>query len=501
MMGSRRTFSRRRFGALLGGAALGSSLGATLSGRAPSWLLPNAGAQATPAPMRFLAVRTPHGVDRDYWIPRPANGGEPPSTDMALSELSFDYEDSVLGAMTPWQDKITVLDGLDTQVTKEATRAGRHGFHGHNEQGTLLTGAQPPSDREGNYDSHPSLDFYLHSRLTSPALLTAAVEGSGTWKCMSYDDGGRPRDPTTDPRTLFSQAFPADFMPPTADEPTIDYSAGEQRIALYGESALMRLRQRLTGTERDKLDQHLTAMATLQGPGGGGLTGGACMTSGMDGPTRDGNVGGVAGVEEITRAHTQVIAQAFACGRSRSATLQILNDYPNYYSDLPEVRTPAIIGRYGETFRFHENLVHDYWGASGQDRINLRKGYTAGLRWAATHFAAVLDELDSTVDPLDPMGGSILQNTVVYWHNEFGHDGHDNQHTRHPIIIAGGGGRVLKLGRYLRLRNMQSDERVPHNRLLTSICLAMGLDDVDFFGDRDLTGRAEYQGPLVELMT
>ena len=43
----------------------------------------------------------------------------PPSADMALSDLSFEYEDSVLGPMTPWQDKITVLDGLDTQVSKE----------------------------------------------------------------------------------------------------------------------------------------------------------------------------------------------------------------------------------------------------------------------------------------------------------------------------------------------------------------------------------------------
>ena len=31
---------------------------------------------------------------------------------------------------------------------------------------------------------------------------------------------------------------------------------------------------------------------------------GMCMTSGMDAPTRDGNVGGVSGVEEVARAHT-----------------------------------------------------------------------------------------------------------------------------------------------------------------------------------------------------
>jgi hypothetical protein len=498
MSRSRARISRRGFNALLGGAAVGAGL-------LPSWATRTGHAQSSGAPMRFLGVRTPHGADRDTWIPRPMGGGEPPATDMALGELTFEYTDSVLGPLTPWKDKITVLDGLDTQVSKEKTRADRRDYHGHNEQGALLTGAQPPADRDsGNFDNHPSLDFYLHSRLSSPALLTASVEGSGTWKCMSYDERGRPRDPESDPRELFRQAFPADFRPPTTGgTPQVDFSAGEELIHGYSESALMRLRQRLTGTERDKIDKHLDAMARLVAQSGGmsGGPAGMCMTSGSDLPTRDGNVRNVAGVEEITRAHTKVIAQAFACGRSRSATLQILNDYPNWFTDLPDVQTPYIMGHYPPGFRFHENLVHDYWGASGNDRVEMRKAYCAGLRWSSTHFAAVLDELDKMPDPLDPMGGSILQNTIVFWHNEFGHDGHDNQETRHPSVIAGGGGKVLKLGRYLRLRNIQSSERVPHNKLLTSICLAMGLNDVNYFGDRDLTGRANYQGPLLPLMT
>ena len=489
------TISRRQFNALLGSAALcaGSWPGFTSRARA----------QNASAPIRFLAVRTPHGADREYWIPRPAAGGEPPATDMALGELTFEYADSVLGPLTPWKDKITVLDGLDTQVCKEKTRPDRHGFHGHNEQGALLTGAQPPEDRQGNYDNHPSLDFYLHSRLPSPALLTAAVEGSGTWKCMSYDNGGRPRDPTTDPRALFKQAFPADFKPPATGTPQVDYSAGEKLIAAYDKSALMRLRERLVGSERTKLDQHLAAMDTLQAQTSGMMAGatGMCMTSGANAPTRNGNVGTVAGVEEIARAHAKVIAQAFACGRSRIATLQILNDYPNWFTELPDVKTPPIVALYGSGFRFHENLVHDYWQASGQNKIDMRHAYCAGLRWSSTHFAAVLDELDKTPDPLDPKGGSILQNTIVFWHNEFGHDGHDNQETRHPVVIAGGGGRVLKLGRYLRLRNIQSKDRVPHNLLLTSICQALGLNDINYFGDRDLKSRANYQGPLVPLMT
>ena len=52
-----------------GGAALSAPFLARSVGR-------RATAQPTAAPVRFLAVRTPHGVDRDYWIPRHADGAE-----------------------------------------------------------------------------------------------------------------------------------------------------------------------------------------------------------------------------------------------------------------------------------------------------------------------------------------------------------------------------------------------------------------------------------------
>jgi len=494
--------SRRRLGAVIGGATIGAAL-------LPQWMK-KVRAQAAGAPVRFLAVRSPHGVDRDYWIPRPTGGGEPGSADMDLMELTFEYENAILSPLTDWRSKITVLDGLDTQIVKGNNTSGpsyqsggqtrgTYGFHGHNEQGTVLTGAQPPGNRDsGNYDNHPSLDFYLHDRLPAPALLTASVEGTGLpWKNMSYDANGVSRTPTTDPQEVFRQAFPEDFVPPTSGEPAVDYSAGEQLVHTYGEGALMRLRERLVGKERDKIDAHMSAMASLV-QGGGGLPAGMCLTSGTDVPTRNGDVGSSAAVLEVARAHARTIGQAFACGRARNATLQILNDYPNWHSDQPEVQA-AISALYdASTFRYHENLVHDYWmDGMGDAR---RAAYTAGLRWNATHFAAVLEELDAIVDPLDPMGGTILDNTIVFWHNEFGHNGHDQQESRHPAIIAGGGGKTLKTGRYLRLRNIESDDRVAHNRLLVSIAQAMGLSDVEYFGDRDFEGNSFYSGPLTQLM-
>jgi hypothetical protein len=455
---------------------------------------------APPAgPVRFLAVRTPHGVDRDFWIPRTSSGGEPLTPDEPLSGLSFEYENSVLNAMMPWRDQITILDGLDTQIIKEGTRPGLNTNHGHNEQGTMLTGAQAPEDREGDFDDHPSLDFVLHGLLGGLVLPTASVAGAGTWKCMSFGADGLGREPDTNPIDVFDQCFPPSWVPPDPTEPVIDYTNGENRIVNATIAQLTALEARLQSVERDKITAHRDAMKTLLKTGNAPPLGN-CTTTLSDAPTVDGNIGDYANVENIARAHAAVIAQAFACGRAMCATLRILDDYPNYYTEVPEVQASGAAALYGSDFRFHENLVHDYWGASGSELVTLRNGYTAGLRWAAGHFAAVLDEFSKIIDPMDPNGGTMLDNTVIFWHSEFGHDGHDNQHTRHPAVIAGGGNRTLKLGRYLRLRNIDSDERVPHNKLLTSIAHAVGRTEINFFGDRDVKDWPEYQGPLDMLM-
>ncbi|HEY6078487.1 MAG TPA: DUF1552 domain-containing protein [Polyangiaceae bacterium] len=481
-------FNRRRL--ILGGSA--ALAGLIAGGRRL------ARAQAPAGPVRFLAVRTPHGVDRDFWIPRNADGSEPKTQDEALSSLSFEYENSILNPMMPWRDQITILDGLDSQCVKEGTRAGLYEHHGHGEQGTMLTGAQAPGDREGNFDNHPSLDFYLHGLLGALVLPTASVSGAGTWKCMSFDSAGIGRSPKTNPADVFRQCFPEDFAPPDPGVPAIDYTDGENRIINVGQAQLTALEARLQGLEKDKISAHREAMkARLRKPGGAQ---GQCLTRGSDVPSNHGELGDYTLVQPVARAHAAVIAQAFACGRASCATLRILDDFPNFYTDVPEVKASGAAQLYGAEYRYHENLVHDYWGAQGPTLETLRKGYTAGLRWAAGHFAAVLEEMDSVIDPLDPSGGTILDNTVIFWHSEFGHFGHDNQHMRHPVVIAGGGGRTLRLGRYLRLRDIEGDDRVPHNKLLVSIAHAMGRTELNYFGDRDLVARPEYQGPLEPLM-
>src|SRR6185503_17640381 len=135
----------------------------------------------------------------------------------------------------------------------------------------------------------------------------------------------------------------------------IDYAAGENRIIAHGQDALKKLEARLQGVERDKIIAHREAMAKLAATGmGPPPMYGSCTTSGTDVPGVDGNVGDYTTVEMVTRAHAAVIAQAFACGRSMCATLRVLDDYPNFYTEIPDVQASGAAARYGPDFRCHE---------------------------------------------------------------------------------------------------------------------------------------------------
>ncbi len=458
-------------------------------------------AKQSQIPIRFLGVRTYHGTDRNLFIPRMPNGGAPTSADMALSELTFEYENAFLSPLQPWRNRITVLDGLDQWVCMELSPQ----HHGHEEQSTGLTGAATGAGGEIS-PGHPSLDFYLHGRLSAPALLSAGAGSDSTWKEISYDANGNFRQSTYNPASLFREAFPADFQPPDPGE-FVDFSDAERRVFEHSIASIDRLEAELTGSEREKLEKHADAMDRLID----NLTStppAACDTTGDDVPESfEGN--SYEDIERSTALHAQVIAQAFACGRARCATLRIGSDYICPQSELPEVQAldlaGAFGGDYGGQWRFHENLVHDYWANFNHPSFDImQRGYVLGQIWQTERFVSVLEALDSLLDPLDPSGQrTVLDNTIVYWHNEFGHGAHDAQAEHIPAVIAGGAAGCLRIGRYLRLRPPDSGH-VPHNRLLTSIAMAMGFPDVEFFGDQQLAADpgsfGMYHGELTELM-
>jgi hypothetical protein len=95
--------------------------------------------------------------------------------------------------------------------------------------------------------------------------------------------------------------------------------------------------------------------------------------------------------------------------------------------------------------------------------------------WYAEKFAQLLDRLDA----IEEGDGTLLDNCLVVWGSELG-IGNTHSFKSTPFVVAGGASGAIETGRYLEF-----DEGADHNRLLVSMCRAMGLDDVDTFGDTD----------------
>ncbi len=500
-MSDKGLLSRRRFIQRLGAAAATIPI-------AGSILHSRGVAQDSDVPVRFLAVRSSHGTDRNRWIPRRSDGSEPGGADVALDELNFDYRYSLAAPIDthPLRSKITVLDGLD----KWANNAVGRNAEGHHGSGGALTGGLTFRNQEGR-SSNASIDRWLFNQLGAGEgdhLINASVHATGhlPWKGMSYREDGNGVQLTLSPRQVFETVFRG-FVPNPAAMPAVDYSGAERGIFDHVLRELRTLDAQLVGSERERLGQHLAAMERLHAElmPGTAMPRAMCTTMESDAP---GPIEGFSSnnwekVEESVRLHAQVIAQSFACGLSRVATLMHMDDQAAPYFGLPSVQA-AHRGVGGE---FHDPYTHRYWGA--RDDARIAGVWSLAQRWQTELFLLTLEQLDATIDPMDPRGDrTVLDNTIVYWVNEFGHGPHDQQGASEPAMIAGGGNGQFKLGRYLRLRDIDAGNLpnprnpVPNGRLLTSIANAMG-HDIGFYGDpgigRDPGNFPAFHGDLSEI--
>jgi hypothetical protein len=221
------------------------------------------------------------------------------------------------------------------------------------------------------------------------------------------------------------------------------------------------LKPRLGSLEQQKLEAHLDSIRKLElGLTGSGAVKGcgkpaAPAVDAQDGPS----------FPAVGALQMDLLVTALACGMTRVASLQWSHTVgPHVFSWLG-------------LSEGHHALSHiDDSNAAGVEH------FVKAERWFSEQFASLVDRLKKTPDPA---GGSLLDSTLVVWAKEMG-DGRLHDCFSVPFVLAGGG--VFKPGRYLQLGG------VPHQKLLVSICQAMGLSN-QTFGDA-----TKGQGPLDALL-
>jgi hypothetical protein len=385
-------------------------------------------AQAATPVRRVVIFFSPNGTVHRFW--RPTGEG---------TDFSF-AAGSILEPLAELKARLLILDGIDFKDVANH----EPGMH------AMLTGGGPETETQGQ-----SVDQYIASRLPADSPFASIELGVGTdaWggntqTRMLYAPGQTFVHPDQDPVNVYKRLFgDAGATPGQLDarlrkkQSVLDLLRGE----------LSDLRGRVGAEEHQKLDAHLDALRRMETSLSGPAANLSCDAP--PAPVMQLDPNAHENFADITRAQTDLLVTALACGLTRVATLQLSHTVgPHVFSWL--------------------GLSEGHHSLSHMDDSN-----TAGVmqfvtaeRWLAEQFGYLLQQLDALPEPGGD--GTLLDHTLVVWAKELA-DGRLHDNVSVPFVLAGAPG-YLTTGRYLKLGGE------PHQKLLVSICQALGLDNATF---------------------
>jgi hypothetical protein len=386
---------------------------------------------ASAFPKRLGIVFLGNGINEDHWSAEGAGSA------MKLSKT--------LEPLEPLKQKINVIDGL---FNKAATGQGIHPA----QTGSLLSGA------------HISKGAIIHSGISVDQMIANKV-GQDTQLSSLVLACEQPM--TGYHETNFSMAYSSHISWQTPDSPVpVELYPSlafdnlfENRGSLRNTSILDRvgrsaevLGQRISSTDKSKLDEYLTSVREVEKRVVG-------MRKTKDQSDQDAKLRNrpaltmerpANGLPEDLRDHARlmcdIVAIAFQTDRTRVASLIISRDLSAMYYPFLNVKEG------------HHGASHD----------NNSAGYERIARFHVSQFAYLASKLDSM-----PEGnGTVLDNScLMFLSNLWIGRKHDN--TRLPLVLAGGLGGTLETGRTLNYLDAGED-----NRKMCSLYLSL----MDRFG-------------------
>jgi len=414
-----RTPSRRHFLAGLGATVLA----------APHTRLLTGTAQASDGlARRLLIFTTPNGtVPSRLW---PTGSG---------AAFSFGAG-SILEPLTPIQDKVTVLRGLDF-------------YNATNHEGgmsSMLTNGGGLGSSTGGMSLDQLVAAQIGAGMRFPSLelgVQTSAWGGNTQTRISYLGPGTYMTPDDNPVNVYQRMF-GDLL--GGPEEAAKLRARRGSVLDVARDELLDLRGRIGVQERIKLDTHLAAIAAMEQ----GLNTTTTCEPGVA-PQFAGGVYENASFPLIGQAQMDLAVTALACGMTNVVSLQWAHTV-----------SPVVFSWLGQS-EGHHSLSHI--GDSDQSGVDR---FVAAERWFAERFTELVLALDALPDPEGD--GTLLDSTVVLWAQEMG-DGRAHVCEDVPFILAGAPS-CFTPGRYLELGSRN------HAGLLVSVANAFGLG-LETFGD------------------
>lgn len=429
-------------------------------------------------PKRLVLITTPCGSMLPKW--RPTNVSSATNFELSYILKPFESDPGRPGGASH-KNKLLILDGLDS---------GHIDGGGHDHRAVIFSGQHLSSAGAGpdRFHSGESIDQTIARRINQE---TANPEGLhlGVAQWERGDDGKSPRghafakknpagglaipfSPMIDPRTAYDTIFRG-----------ASGSAGSEKDSLrrglifsHIKNDLASLHAKLSKSDQNRLDQHLDSVNQLEKR----LASGASCNS----PTRPPQyaaeeiVGRTesAKIPEITEDQLSIAAAALACDLTRVIGFQ-------WGTDGSTGRVPYVAGFGGSDI----HAVSHGTDATSQNRM-------ADInRWFSLKFARFLDKLVSYQEG----DGTLLDNTLVVWIKAIS-SGATHSRQNNPVVLMQGKNSYFPMGRYLTWGSFADMEvrngmkkgfkdygGKPINRLLVSICHAMGLEDITKVGNGD----------------
>jgi len=388
-------------------------------------------------PLRLIVLFSANGTIHENWAP---TGGE---SDFTLSPI--------LSPLEAYRDQMIVLDGLE--MSRAGVGDGHQKGMGHLWTGsTLLEGTEFEGGDGGTagWGGGISVDQHVANAVgddTPYRSLEFGVQtkGATVWSRMSYAGPNQPLAPEDSPDAMFDRLF-ADF---DVDASELDRLKAQRQsvIDLVKGDLDSLMVQHGSADDKLKIEAHLESIRAIE------------QRNQAEAPTCE-IPGAPGGIDHdandnyplVSQLQSDLLSMSLTCDMTRVASLQWSRSVSNTRFSWLGIEEG------------HHDLSH--LGDGDQSMIDK---LTQINTWYSEQVRYLLDALAA----LPEGDGSVLDNTLVVWGNELSRG---NSHGNRPIpfVLLGGGGGQLEMGRYLQYDNVE------HNRLLVSICNAMGLADQSF---------------------
>jgi hypothetical protein len=430
-------FDRRRFV-----QALGLGAGAGVLAPIADTLIGQAHAQAASKP-RVIFVLEGNGwnYERHFKPDDIEKGNEP------LESTTFTMPASVK-ALEPYRDRMLWVDGLVNAQHKMGGHFGLYvGMSCLPMQGLAVT----EKSESGGTPGGISIDQYLANTVGKNALFKSVEVGATSNKyhkdqsVINFPLARGPNEPVSvdlSPSKAFARLFGGGTAAGSADalKQMNELKAKRKRIFFdYLRDDINRLNTRLAGSERQKLEQYLNALETIETRQLALLESGAalnCKTQGfMDG----------ADIEERLAQAMDVATLAISCGLTQVAT--VLSGVGRHF-DVTFTKAGVSLDDDGQPHDKH-SLGH---GGGQPDDLPKLHNFHADL------IKKMIDQLVMVKEGET----SVFDQTTIVFMNENGEQ-HHARHFRWPALLIGeAGGKIKTGGRFVRLPAINDKNAARH---------------------------------------